>query len=137
MDLVLVTYAVYVLASVVLTVWMGRTLHNSGKPFLERVFRSDIRLADSVNHLLLIGFYMVNLGYVLMKMRIHQSGIDQKFMMEWLGEHVGGVAMMLGVMHFMNMFIFSRIWTRNGGMDLIRTQAPATGGVDTSTAVAG
>lgn len=61
MDLQLVDYAIYIMATVVLTIWVGLTLSRNGRPFLVSVFKEE-GLADSVNHLLVVGFYLVNFG---------------------------------------------------------------------------
>ena len=58
------TYALYLGISVSLTVWVARTLHRSGRLFLVRAFHGDEQLADSINHLLVVGFYLVNIGWV-------------------------------------------------------------------------
>ena len=51
MDLRLTDYALYLIASVLLTVWVGNTLFRNGRPFLVSVFQEQ-GLADSVNRLL-------------------------------------------------------------------------------------
>src|SRR5207247_2573192 len=58
MNLQLIDYFIYICASVLLTIWVGDTLHRNGRPFLVSVFKED-GLADSVNRLLVIGFYLV------------------------------------------------------------------------------
>ena len=58
------SYAVYLTISLLVTVWVARTLHKNGRVFLVEAFHGNAELADSVNHLLVVGFYLVNLGYV-------------------------------------------------------------------------
>ena len=60
-DLRLIDYFIYIAASVLLTVWVGHTLHRNGRPCLVSVFKED-GLADSVNRLLVVGFYLINFG---------------------------------------------------------------------------
>jgi hypothetical protein len=56
------TYLAYLLISVALTVWVARTLHRNGRIFLVDSFLGNEPLADSVNHLLVVGFYLINIG---------------------------------------------------------------------------
>src|SRR5688572_25165071 len=70
MDIVITTYAAYVLVSVFLTVWVAHTLHKNGRVFLVEMFGGDESLADSVNHLLVVGFYLINFGYVSLALKI-------------------------------------------------------------------
>ncbi len=58
------TYLSYLLISIALTVWVAKTLHQNGRIFLVDSFLGNEALADSINHLLFVGFYLVNLGFV-------------------------------------------------------------------------
>ena len=62
-------YLAYLGISVALTVWVARTLHKNGRIFLVDSFHGNEGLADSVNHLLVVGFYLVNIGYVTLALR--------------------------------------------------------------------
>lgn len=105
----LYTYAAYLLISIGLTVWVGRTLHRNGRPFLLDVFRDRDDLADSVNHLLLVGFYLVNLGYITFALKVAEKVADATAAVEVLSQKVGLVLVVLGAMHFLNLYVFSRI----------------------------
>jgi len=69
-DVTLYSYLAYVVISVALTVWVARTLHKNGRPFLIDVFAERADLADSVNHLLVVGFYLVNFGYMSLALKL-------------------------------------------------------------------
>jgi hypothetical protein len=103
-----VTYVVYLVVSVALTVWVGRTLHKNGRVFLVDVFK-DEPLADSVNHMLLVGFYLINFGYVTMNLQMDRVVADAKQSIEALSTKVGWVLLVLGGMHFLNLYVFSRM----------------------------
>ena len=60
----IVVYAVYSLVSVALTIWVAKTLHKNGRVFLLEAFRGDEERADAVNHLLVVGFYLINIGHL-------------------------------------------------------------------------
>ena len=106
-----VTYLIYLALSVALTVWVGRTLHKNGRVFLVDVFKDDT-LADSVNHLLLVGFYLINFGYVTMNLEMQRVVVDAKQAIEALSTKVGWVLLVLGGMHFLNLYVFSRMRRR-------------------------
>lgn len=106
------TYLIYLAVSVALTVWVGRTLHKNGRVFLVDVFKDDT-LADSVNHLLLVGFYLMNFGYVTMALKMDKVVTNATESIEALSTKVGGVLLVLGAMHFMNLYVFSRMRRRS------------------------
>ena len=73
MNTIVVTYLVYLMCSVALTVWVAQTLHKNGRVFLVDVFHGNEGLADSVNHLLVVGFYLINIGYVTLRLKIEDG----------------------------------------------------------------
>jgi hypothetical protein len=111
-NIVITTYAAYVVISVVLTVWVARTLHKNGRVFLVEVFSGDEALADSVNHLLVVGFYLINFGYVTLALKIMGNLETYRAGVEALSYKIGLVLLVLGGMHFFNLLIFQRIHRR-------------------------
>lgn len=109
MNTVVATYIAYVALSVFLTVWVARTLHKNGRVFLIEVFHGDEKIADSVNHLLVVGFYLINLGYVTLALKIAQKFETIQEGIEALSWKIGLVLLVLGGMHFFNLYIFNRI----------------------------
>lgn len=112
MEPIVITYAAYVVISAFLTIWVARTLHKNGRVFLIEVFGGDDALADSVNHLLVVGFYLINFGYVSMALKLGYDVASAQEGIEALSVKVGMVLMVLGGMHFFNLFIFSRMRRR-------------------------
>jgi len=112
MDPMLTTYFAYMLLSVGLTIWVGRTLHKNGRAFLVDVFAGRSDLADSVNHLLVVGFYLINIGYVALALKTAQKPFDMETAIELLSTKIGLVLLVLGGMHFMNMIVFSHLRRR-------------------------
>src|SRR5262245_8309337 len=105
------TYAVYLVVSVFLTVWVGRTLYRNGRQFLVDALAGNEKLADSVNHLLLVGFYLVNIGFVSLALRYGGHVKEVEAAIEYLSTKLGVVLLVLGGMHFFNLFVLSR-WRR-------------------------
>jgi hypothetical protein len=111
-TVVVTTYIGYVVLSVVLTVWVAQTLHKNGRVFLVEVFTGNEALADSVNHLLVVGFYLINFGYVSLALKMSQYPENAAQGIESLSWKIGLVLLVLGGMHFMNLLIFQRIHRR-------------------------
>lgn len=109
MDVTLFAYLAYVCLSLALTIWVGRTLHHNGRAFLIDVFGERADLADSVNHLLVVGFYLVNFGYMALALKVATAPRTVTEAVETLSYKVGLVLVVLGAMHFFNLFLFSRI----------------------------
>src|SRR5919112_5495134 len=103
------TYLIYLAVSIALTIWVARTLHKNGRVFLVDVFHGNEALADSVNHLLVVGFYLINFGYVTLALRLGYQVETAQEGIEALSWKVGLVLIVLGTMHFLNLLIFTRI----------------------------
>ena len=109
MNTILTIYAAYVIISVAMTIWVARTLYKNGRIFLVDAFGGNTEMADSVNHLLVVGFYLINLGFILLflKMGDHPQTIVDG--VEYLASKLGVVLLVLGFMHFFNMFNFNKM----------------------------
>src|SRR5256885_5549838 len=105
-------YLAYLAISVALTIWVARTLHKNGRIFLVDSFLGNEPLADSVNHLLVVGFYLINIGFVTLALKYGDKATDAQTALEILSSKVGLVLVVLGCMHFLNLFIFSKLRNR-------------------------
>jgi hypothetical protein len=114
-------YLVYLAISVGLTVWVANTLSRNGLVFLADVFADD-KLARAVNHLLVMGFYLLNLGYVAVAMRSTAVIPDASRALETLSLKLGLVLLVLGVLHFCNVFFLNRY--RRGRLRQQQAQPP-------------
>ncbi len=110
------TYVVYLFISVALTVWVGTTLFRNGRLFLVDVFNGNEGLADAVNRLLIVGFYLLNLGFVTLFLRVRGSVVGVRGSFDTLSVKVGTVLLVLGAIHLSNVYVFSRI-RRRGMVD--------------------
>ena len=104
----LVTYLCYVVISVGITIWVAETLRRNGRIFLVEAFGKE-EVADSVNHLLVVGFYLINIGFISLFLRMADKPQDAVEAVEFVSFKIGVVLVVLGVMHFFNVFNFAKI----------------------------
>ena len=95
-----------------MTIWVARTLSKNGLVFLVDSFDGNERLAESVNHLLVVGFYLLNIGYILLALKTNKDINSLRVSIEFLSQQVGIVLLVLGVLHFLNVLIISQWRTR-------------------------
>lgn len=110
-PLLVPVYAAYAVIAIALTVWLARTLFKHGGVFLSDVFKDRPGLADAVNRLLVVGFYLLNLGYaaLIMRARGATTTVEAIELLLW---KLGVLLVSLGGMHFFNMYLFYRIGRR-------------------------
>lgn len=109
MNYTILTYAFYMPLTITLTVWVAKTLFKNGRIFLVDIFHGNDLLADSVNKLLLAGFYLINIGYAVYTLKIFGSIDSTQEMIERLSVKLGTIILILGAMHFFNLFIFFKL----------------------------
>ncbi len=103
------TYTIYLVVSLIITIWVGHTLHSKGRLFLVENFHGNEALADSVNHLLLVGFYLINFGFVSLVLKYGDKPFDTVGAIEFLSTKIGIVIVVLGAMHFFNIFALAKM----------------------------
>ena len=109
MNATVICYVIYIAVSLALTIWVASTLHRNGRVFLLEAFHGNAEMADSVNHLLVVGFYLINVGYIAMALKYGEKPDSMQASFEFLSTKLGLVLLVLGGMHFFNMFNFDKM----------------------------
>lgn len=104
----IVIYVIYATVAIAMTALLARTLFKAGAVFLDDVFDGNHRLADAVNRLLVVGFYMLNLGYGLFLLRAEPQA-NAFDAVAYLVNRLAILLVTLGAIHFINVFVFWRI----------------------------
>ncbi|MEU4196472.1 hypothetical protein AB0E69_31515 [Kribbella sp. NPDC026611] len=113
MNLTVTAYVIYLVIAVPLTIWVARTLSRNGRMFLIDVFDGNALFADAVNRLLVVGFYLINLGFVTLYLGTDRPVLDASGLFELLSVKLGTVMLVLGGLHLANVWIFNAIRRRS------------------------
>ena len=122
MSVEIITYLIYLAISIALTIWVAHTLHKNGRVFLVDVFHGNEQLADSVNHLLVVGFYLINIGYMSLALKTYGEIVNMQLVVEVLSYKIGCIILILGAMHFLNLIIFFKL--RSRAQQHIKSETP-------------
>ncbi|MBL9201112.1 MAG: hypothetical protein JNL39_11425, partial [Opitutaceae bacterium] len=96
MNYTVLAYLLYLPIAITMTIWVARTLHRNGRVFVVAAFRGNEAMGDSVNHLLVVGFYLINLGFITTALRYGDKPVDLQEMLEFLSMKLGVVLLVLG-----------------------------------------
>lgn len=113
-------YAIYLAVTIALTIWVAQTLSKNGEVFLVECFGHDAALAKSTNHLLIVGFYLMNLGFILLTLQFGTEPTTMPEAIRFLSSKIGLAVLVLGAMHFFNMNAIAKFgrkvasWLREG-----------------------
>ncbi len=102
------SFIAYIVITIAMTIWVARTLSTNGYVFLVEAFGARADLAQSINHMLVVGFYLINIGFVLVALRYGARPIDFPGAMEYVSTKVGLVMLVLGAVHFTLMYVIAK-----------------------------
>lgn len=105
MDNLTLFYSIYILLTTLLIIYVANYLFRNGKSFLLSAFKGNETVANSINNLLKMGFYLVNIGYALVSIRYEYNLLSSAQLIEALAVKIGTIVLILGAMHFFNMYI--------------------------------
>lgn len=106
MNWELITFIFYSLTASSITILLGQVLYRNGAVFLERIFIQKAHLVGAINKLLLLGFYLLNLGFVFAFFSQKPQIFDGLTCFEFLATKLGTVYLILGAMHLFNLLTF-------------------------------
>lgn len=112
MNATVISYGIYLVIALPLTMWVARNLFRNGRIFLVDCFHGNESLADSVNQLLVMGFYLINFGFVALYLKLADEVVDVRGIFEALSGKLGVVLLVLGGMHFFNLYVFTKMRKR-------------------------
>ena len=112
MDYTVIGYLIYLAVSLVLTVWVARVLARNGMVFIKDALHGDTALAEAINRLLQVGFYLLNLGFIAWWLKMDSEVGSVREMIEAISFKLGAVMLILGVIHVVNVVALSKIRRR-------------------------
>ena len=104
-----IAYIIYLWVGVGLTLWVAHILFKNATVFFNDIFHNNEALATSVNHLLKMGFYLINIGLVMYLLEHYGTISNYKQLVEVLSTKIGGIVLLLGAMHFLNVYILFKL----------------------------
>src|SRR5260370_16186870 len=125
---VVLTYCMYLVISIGLTVGVGWALARSGRTFLLEVFDGNGGVADAGSRVRVVGFYLLNFGFVTLTMRTSGNIDSARQGLQLLSVKIGEVLLVLGALHFANLAVFARFRGRAQARDLLVPQGGAPEG---------
>lgn len=103
MNYNILAYVIYIAIMVFIIVYVGRLFHKNGRVFIVDLFKGEIAQADNLNNILLLAYYLFNIGYAFVKLRFWDKVTDVELLMSSLGSNLGLLILILAVTHYFNM----------------------------------
>jgi hypothetical protein len=107
MSLIVIGYLIYLPLAIFLIYWVSSVLFKNSMVFMLDIFRGREEIAAATNSLFKIGFYLLNFGVALYILKMNFIHTNQN-LIEALSIKIGGFSIHLGVMVFLNLYLFFR-----------------------------
>lgn len=98
-------YIVFLTLMIFIIVYVGRYFYSNGRVFIISLFNGNVALADQLNKLLLIAYYLFNIGYSFKTLRQWQKISSIETMVSNLASNIGILILILAITHYFNMLI--------------------------------
>ncbi|WP_293884654.1 MULTISPECIES: hypothetical protein [unclassified Sphingobacterium] len=103
MNFNILAYTVYGLLTCYIIIWVGRLFHRNGRIFILSLFQQDINLADTTNNLLLLGYYLLNIGYAILQFSYWKQIASFDELISSIAFKTGRLLFVLVGLHYINM----------------------------------
>lgn len=107
-NLTVLAYAIYLPIALVLTYYVAFVLFKNSLVYITDIFDGRQDIAIATNNLFRLGFYLLNIGFALYILEMDLLEATSQQLIEKLSYKVGGFSIYLGIMLFINMFLFFR-----------------------------
>lgn len=105
---IIIAYSIYLPVTIGLTYYVAKVLFRNGKVFMLDIFRGREEIATSTNKLFQVGFYLLNLGFAFLTLKIAYGVRGTQDVFEAVSSKIGGFSIYLGIMLFFNLYMFFR-----------------------------
>jgi len=114
MNYNVLAYCLYLLITLFVIVYVGNMLFRNGCPFLLNTFGGNVQLADAINRILLAGYYLINIGYAVIVLKVWKQVVSLQEMLDVLGSKAGAIILGLGIIHMFNVAVLAAIGRKKG-----------------------
>jgi hypothetical protein len=106
-------YIIYLVITYLITAWVGKILYKNGRHYILAVLKNDEQLTDIINKILLVGYYLMNLGYATIMLSFWKTISSFAELIASVGTMTGKIVLSLAVMHYINMYAIIIIGKNN------------------------
>jgi hypothetical protein len=100
----IIAYFIYLPITFYITIYVGKVCYVNGEVFILKLIE-NVQTAKAVNKLLLIGYYLLNLGFAALTLSYWSVIENWTQLIEVISSKLGQIVLLLGIMHFNNIFI--------------------------------
>ncbi|GLB48803.1 hypothetical protein [Neptunitalea lumnitzerae] len=105
---IIIGYFIYIPIAFMLTIYVSKTLFKNSLVYMNDIFSGREEISTATNTLFKTGFYLLNIGFALLILKIKLHNDSYQLLIEELSFKIGKFSIYLGCMLFLNLFFFFR-----------------------------
>lgn len=106
MNLNILAYCIYGIITIYTTIFVGKQFHTNGYYYISSIFKEE-QITNAINNLLLIGYYLLNIGFAIIKINFWSDVLNHSMLIESVSNHIAQIFILLGLMNIINISVLS------------------------------
>lgn len=108
MNLNIIGYAIYLLITTIIIVNVGKVCYRNGNIYVAQLIPEHLDLCHKTNQILLVGYYLLNLGYCAMTLISWEQLYSFQQLIEVIAVKSATIIDTIALMHYFNIFILTK-----------------------------
>lgn len=108
MNLNIIGYVIYLLITTFIIINVGKICYRNGNIYVAQLIPEHKDLCQKTNQVLLIGYYLLNLGYCAMTLISWDKIISYPQLVEVISIKTATIICIIAILHYFNIFILTK-----------------------------
>ncbi len=108
MNLNIISYLIYLSITTFIIIVVGRICYRNGNVFVAQLIPNHIELCQKVNQVLLLAYYLLNIGYCAMTLIQWKTIETIPEIIETIASKTAIIILMISALHYINIFIITK-----------------------------
>ncbi len=108
MNLNIIGYLIYLSLTSIIIIKVGKLCYDNGNIFVSQLIPNHEELCHQINKMLLIGYYLLNLGYCAMTIISWEKIQTNNQLIEIIATKSAIIILTIGFMHYINIFLLTK-----------------------------
>jgi len=105
MNLNIIGYIIYLILTSAVILKVGNICYNNGNVFIKNLLKENIELSIQINKALLIGYYLLNIGYSAITIITWNKIKTNAYLVEIISQKISIIIL---IMHYSNIFLIKK-----------------------------
>lgn len=102
MNYNIIAYSIYGVLMSIVIIRVGTICYRNGNVFVASLMPDNLELCTYINKVLLVGYYLVNLGYSVYMISTWTAITSPHDVISNIASHAGQIIMLLAALHYIN-----------------------------------